>query len=282
MSNEKVSQLPTVTNATLSDLIYAVQGGLSVQETLQQVANLMLSNTVLFFAGNPNGNVAGVIYQLLWDTTDSELWICTTSGSALSAVWTLVSSSSGGIVPPSRGGTGVSDPAAHTLPVAEGSSNFNFLGPLTNGQLLIGSTGADPIPATLTAGTNISISSNAGSIIIAGTASPGIGWNDITGTSATMSADNGYVSDNVGLVTLTLPSTAAFGSVLYIAGKGAGGWTIAQNAGQNIQIGSSSSTVGTGGSVSSTNRHDSLALLCIAANTTFSALGGPQGNLTIV
>lgn len=74
---------------------------------------------------------------------------------------------SGGVIPPSEGGTGVANPTAHTLPVAEGSSPFHFLGPLTNGQLLIGSTGGDPVPASLTAGANISITNGAGSITIA-------------------------------------------------------------------------------------------------------------------
>ncbi|MBX7153313.1 MAG: hypothetical protein K1X91_00005 [Bacteriodetes bacterium] len=44
-------------------------------------------------------------------------------------------------------------------------------GALTNGQLLIGSTGAAPVAATLTGGTGISISNNAGSITINSTAS---------------------------------------------------------------------------------------------------------------
>lgn len=281
MSNETVSQLPTVTNALLSDVIYAIQGGTSSQETLQQVFNLMLSNTVLNFAGDPNGNVAGSIYQLCWDSSGSILYVCTTTGSTSTAVWTPVSPGAG-VVSPSEGGTGVSSPTAHTLPVAEGASNFTFLGPLSNGQLLIGSAGANPVPATITAGTNISIVNSAGGITINATGLAGIGWQDVSGTSQAMTADNGYVANNAGLVTLTLPLTASFGSLLYIQGLGAGGWTIAQNSGQNINIGSSSTTVGAGGSVSSTDANDSLALLCVVADTTWSALGGVQGNLTIV
>lgn len=91
MPNEKVSQLPTVANATLADVIYAIQGGVSVQETLQQVFNIMLSNNVLSNAGNPNGNVAGNTYQFCWDTVGNALYICTTSGSAITAVWTRIS-----------------------------------------------------------------------------------------------------------------------------------------------------------------------------------------------
>jgi len=280
MANEKVSQLPGVANSALTDVIYAIQGGISSQETLQQVFNLMLQNTILNNAGNPNSFVAGVIYQLCWDTVNSIMYVCTTAGNAATAVWTAVSDKAG-IISPANGGTGVASPTAHTLPVAEGSSNFNFLGPLVNGQFLIGSTGADPVPANLTAGPGISIANSAGGVTISGTAS-GIGWTDVTGTSQAMVADNGYTSNNAGLVTLTLPATAAYGTGLAVVGKGAGGFTIAQNALQNIQVGSSSSTVGVGGSVSSTNRFDSINLVCTTANTTWTVLGAVQGNLTIV
>jgi hypothetical protein len=45
------------------------------------------------------------------------------------------------------------------------------LGPLTNGQLIIGSTGSAPVAATLTAGTGITVTNAAGSITIAATGS---------------------------------------------------------------------------------------------------------------
>lgn len=153
---------------------------------------------------------------------------------------------------------------------------------MTNGQVIIGVTGGTPVPATLTAGSGISISNTAGGITIAGTGS-GIGWTEVTGTSQTMVADSGWVANNGGLVTLTLPATAAFGTAISVIGKGAGGWLIAQNSGQNIQIGNTSSTVGTGGSVASSNRYDSIDLLCTTADTTWTIQGGGQtAGFTIV
>jgi hypothetical protein len=153
---------------------------------------------------------------------------------------------------------------------------------MTNGQIIIGVTGGTPIPGTLTAGSGISIANSAGGITISGTGS-GIGWTEVTGTSQAGAADSGYVSNNAGLVTITLPTTAAFGTALSIIGKGAGGWLIAQNASQNIQIGNTSSTVGTGGSVASTNAFDSIDLLCTTANTTWTIQGGGQtSGFTIV
>lgn len=181
MSNEMITQLPTVTNSSLTDILYAVQGytspsspGTSVQETVQQLFSL------------------------------------------------------------------------------------------------------------ITAGSNISTNFVAGNLVISATGVAGIGWNHITGTSANMSANAGYVADNSGLVTLTLPSTAAFGSIIYVQGFGAGGWAVAQNIGQQIIVGKTSSTSGNTGSIASTNQYDSITLLCVNANLGFVALGAPQGNITIV
>ena len=52
------------------------------------------SSNAFVYAGNPNGNVAGnagtagsLPPDLVWDTTNGEWWICTTSGVGASAVW---------------------------------------------------------------------------------------------------------------------------------------------------------------------------------------------------
>jgi hypothetical protein len=161
-----------------------------------------------------------------------------------------------------------------------GTDSINGL-PIINGQLPIGN-GIDYTLATLTAGPGISIANASGSITIAGTGS-GIGWTEVTGTTQAGAADNGYVANNAALVTITLPVTAAFGTVISVIGKGAGGWLLAQNASQNIQIGSVSSTAGIGGSVASSNRFDSLDLICTTANTTWTIQGGGQtAGFTIV
>lgn len=283
MSSEPITSLPTVTNSSLSDIIYAVQGGVSgtsVQETLQQVFNLMLSNTILNFAGNPNGNVAGAIYQLCWDKTNSIMYVCTTTGSSVTAVWTKVSSSVSSVVTPVNGGTGVSNPTAHTIPIAEGASNFNFIGPMTNGQVLIGSTGADPVAATLIGNSGITVTNGAGSITISGSASS-IGWNVVT-TNQSMFAESGYIANSASLLTFTLPTTAAVGTVLAAINYNTGGFSIAQNSGQFIRVGTSVSTTGVGGSVSSSAQGDSIYLVCVVANTSWITIGGVQGALTIV
>lgn len=151
---------------------------------------------------------------------------------------------------------------------------------LTDGQIVIGVTGGTPTPGTLTAGPGISIAEGAGSITISGTGS-GIGWTEVTGTTQAMASDNGYASNNVSQVVFTLPATAAFGTILNVVGKGAGGWQIAQNAGQNIQVGSVSTTVGAGGTLTSTNQFDAIELVCTTADTVWTALS-VQGNIDYV
>ena len=101
----------------------------------------------------------------------------------------------------------------------------------------------------------------------------GLSWTDVTSGTQAMTANNGYTIDNgASLVTLTLPATAAYGTILQVVGISSGGWKIAQNAGQNITIGSVSTTVGTGGSLSSTIPSDQVQLLCVVADTTWVAI----------
>lgn len=158
------------------------------------------------------------------------------------------------------------------------SSTLSSIGPLTNGQLVIGSTGVASVAATLTAGSGVSVTNGAGSITI-GSIGGGISWTDVTGTSQAMAVNNGYTADNAGLVTLTLPATAAYGSIFAVVGKGAGGWKIAQNSGQTITFGNVATTTGATGFLSSTNAHDVIYLLCSTANTGFTVTHS-IGNIT--
>lgn len=94
----------------------------------------------------------------------------------------------------------------------------------------------------------------------------GMTWNEVTGTSQTMASNNGYIANNASLVTLTLPSSPTLGDEVAVAGKGAGGWKIAQPAGDQIHFGEFSTTVGTGGSLEFTQRYDMVELLYIGSD----------------
>ncbi len=180
-----------------------------------------------------------------------------------------------------QGGSGVSNPTAHGILVAEGASAFATK-VLTNGQLLIGSTGADPVGAVITStGATITVTNTAGGINLDVTSPSGEAWNDVTGTTATILAGQGYTASNAGSVTFTLPTTAAYGTVFEVAtGTTAGGWSIAQNAGQSIKTGNLTTTVGVTGSLASTMAGDAVRVLCIVANTTFLVLN-TQGEINV-
>jgi len=166
-------------------------------------------------------------------------------------------------------------------PLVGGASNaISSLGPLTDGQLVIGSTGVSPAASTLTAGTGITITNGAGTITISSSA-VGFVWNSVAGTTQAITEGNGYVNTNAALTTFTLPATGAFGTIFAIVGQGAGGWTIAQNAGQSLILGSLQSTAGVTGSVSSTNANDGIEFLCTVADTTWT-MRSSVGNLTVV
>ena len=73
-------------------------------------------------------------------------------------------------LPVDSGGTGVKTLTDGGVLVGSGTGAVTSLGQATNGQLIIGSTGADPVLAELTAGSNITITNTAGEISIAATA----------------------------------------------------------------------------------------------------------------
>lgn len=85
----------------------------------------------------------------------------------------------------SSGGTGANTLTDHGIVIAHGTSPLTATA-LTDGQLLIGSTGNNPVASTLTAGTGISITNAAGSITIAasGELTGSVTTSDATPTAA--------------------------------------------------------------------------------------------------
>lgn len=205
--------------------------------------------------------------------------IITTSGVVVSATETI---SLTGIVPSNHGGTGTTGGPPHTIVLAEGVGvPFNYAGPLTSGQLLIGSTGLDPVPATLTAGSGVAITNGPGSIMIS-VLGAGFNWQVITVNTALVK-ESGYICVAPGgVLMLTLPAVSVVGDTIKIMLRGATGFTIVQpNAGSQIYVGKVASTVGVGGSVSSTADGDTIELVCISNNALWQT-SNLVGNLTIV
>jgi hypothetical protein len=205
------------------------------------------------------------------------------------------------------GGTGQDIFPIGSIPIGELTSPFNSLSPGGAGTIVRSNgPGVDPAysnasyPSGAAAGDLIYGSAlnaysqlgigSAGQILTVNsgfptwTTTPGAtAWVDVVGTSQALAVNTGYIADNAGLVTFTLPATAAQFSIIEIVGNGAGGWIIAQNANQRIIVGSSASTIGVGGSVASTNANDTIRMIAVVggASTIWKAMS-LIGNLTIV
>jgi len=153
--------------------------------------------------------------------------------------------------------------------------------PRTNGQLIVGRTGNYPIATTLTAGPGISITNGSGSITVSSGGGLSLNW-QVVNASFTMSSGNGYIVVSGPGSNFTLPSTSSVGDIVAIVGNDtATNFSVLQTAGQQIRFGNKLTTVGNGGSVSSTEDGASIILLCTVANTNWSVID-PVGNFSIV
>lgn len=93
----------------------------------------------------------------------------------------------------------------------------------------------------------------------------GLIWNVLTADTATARVNQGYICTNVAQTQVTLPPTAAVGSIFAVQGYGAGGWVILADVSQTISGGSQASTAG--GSVTSQAASDTIYLLCVVEDT---------------
>lgn len=115
-----------------------------------------------------------------------------------------------------------------------------------------------------------------------GPASNVFNWVEVTGTSENAAVGTGYIANNVGMVTITLPSTFAFGDVIEVGGKGAGLFTVAANTGDTISIVGPTAagyTTSAGGSLVGNDQYGHLRLIAITANSAWIAI--PTGNFTV-
>jgi len=93
-----------------------------------------------------------------------------------------------------------------------------------------------------------------------------------------LAAGEGVITNNAGTVVITLPATATVGDTFAITGI-QGSWQLAQNAGQTVHLGNTSTTTGAGGTVDSTHTRDSIFFVCVATDTDFqiiNVIGNPD------
>lgn len=194
-------------------------------------------------------------------------------------VWTADAASPGGGKWSAVAGTGTVTNIATAGLISGGPiTTTGIITTSMNTNKLVGrGTAGTGVMEEITLGTGLSFSGTT----LNATGGGGMTWTEVTGTSQTASVNNGYILNNAGLVTLTLPSTAAVGDMVAVVGKGAGGWRVAQNSGQLIHIGVLTSTTGVTGHIDSNQQYDSIQLICIVANTTWALNGGPQGTISV-
>jgi len=104
-------------------------------------------------------------------------------------------------------------------------------------------------------------------------------WSTIT---SSQSAQNfkGYITNGGSRVNITLPTTAAVGSIIEVFNLNANGWSILQNTNQYIIFGSIQTTTSTG-SLSSTQIGDSIKLICVVDNNGWAVVSS-IGNITYI
>lgn len=131
---------------------------------------------------------------------------------------------------------------------------------------------------------NVALIDSNGQLGSTATLSPSLGgampWTEVTGTSQSAAVNNGYITNNGSLVTVTLPSTATVGQRVSIVGRGAGLWKLAQNSGQTVHFGSSNTTTGVSGYLAATVRYDCVEVICITANTDW-VVRSSAGTITV-
>jgi len=248
------SGVPTwVGPMTNGQLLIGSTGATPVAATLTAGTNIGITNAAGSITINNTSTASGQVNS----GTANQLAYYATTGTAVSG---LTSANSATLV---TDATGV--PA--------------WTAPMTNGQLLIGSTGGTPVLGTITGTGGITVTNAAGSITISGSGG-GFSWTDVTGTTQAMAVNNGYIANNASQVSLSLPASSIIGDTIKVQGKGTGGWKVTQNAGQTIYFNSATSTTGASGYIESTQRYNSVELVCITANNDW-AVNSASGNLTV-
>jgi hypothetical protein len=156
---------------------------------------------------------------------------------------------------------------AQTFLLGAGSgTTATEIGPLINGELIIGSTGNAPVLATLTGGPGVTITNGVGSITI-----NSVLYTD-QGSGVTVVSDSGSFS--TAAITLTLPASPNNGERCeFIAASGV---LVIQLAGTQVGHLAGAST-SAGGTFTGSATGDSIVLIYQSSTDDWWALGSPSG-----
>ncbi len=151
-----------------------------------------------------------------------------------------------------------------------------FSSTMTNGQMIIGSTGATPTAGTITStGGSITVTVGAGTLNLE-VATGGFVWNDVSGAFSPLK-ENGYFI--TGTATGTLPAAPANGDTIKFFVDTTQILTIQATTGKIIRFGSLVSSAA--GTFVSTLQGDSVELVYRSTNTCWCAVAGFTGTWTL-
>ncbi len=196
-------------------------------------------------------------------TFDTQGAPATPAGNAITFV------GAGGLTTSGAGST-VTITAGATLPTTFTANSGSATPALNNLNVFGGGS-----TTTTGAGSTITITSTGG----------GLNWIDVLVVGpTTMAINTGYVSNETpdlgDQIQLLLPVAATFGSIIRVVGQSSGGWIIQQNAGQVIENGPTSTTLGDTGTMAASEPTATVELLCVVTNTTWRVIDG-NGNLIL-
>lgn len=180
---------------------------------------------VLDILGGSNINTSGAtnVVTISLDTVVTGLTSVEVGNLSLSGNTISSTNTNGDIIlaPDGTGTVNIDYATQNAIPFFNASGAIDEIGPLTDGELIIGSTGNPPVAATLTAGTNVSITNGAGSITINandGAQTYNITALDNTDSPYTVLSDDFYMSCDVssGALTIDLPDSPTTGRVFIV------------------------------------------------------------------
>jgi len=251
----------------ISGLATFVDCSILPPQTYQTNAIVSFKSCAIGYTSTYSGNATAAAYDTNY-STGTHIAITTTSANPVSLANVIINSSAANVIT----GTGTVEFGSITYLNSTGVSGTivkDFTTRFESGELKINDAVTGFLYAT--------------SGVISTAVPPSFTWSAAT-VNASLVVNTGIIANKAGLLTMTLPATAALGDIIRITGiNTAVGWRIAQNANQQIFFGGVSSTLGVGGYIEATAIRDSVELICVlpGASTGWNVLSS-IGNITVV
>ncbi|NBV41618.1 hypothetical protein EBR96_02455, partial [bacterium] len=130
--------------------------------------SISVTNGITASSVTLTGGVVAASMNVSGTITANTVSATTISGNGAGLTNLSAASITSGNLGVANGGTGATSLTANGILMGNDTGSVSAITPLTDGQVLIGRTGSTPIPATLTAGMGVTITTGNGTITIAG------------------------------------------------------------------------------------------------------------------